>query len=266
VSDPYETNRHLWDRWTEIHAGSKFYDVDGFLRGEERLDPIVLELLGDLREKRLLHLQCHFGLDTLCLARRGAVVTGVDFSEKAIATAKEIAARADLEASFLRSSIEDLPRRLEGEFDVVFSSWGVLPWLGDLWRWADVVAHFLAPGGTFRLAEAHPFTWIFDDERMDDRLVPVQSYFAKGPTLWPGTGTYAEVDAPVDSDHYEWMHTVSDVLAAIRAAGLRIESFVERPECAYRALSFVEEGEDGLWSAPEGSLRLPLSFTLVARR
>jgi SAM-dependent methyltransferase len=269
MNDPLDTNRRLWNEWTEIHVDSEFYDVEGFLAGGDNLDPLVLSAVGDVSGKSLLHLQCHFGVDTLALARRGATVTGADFSPKAIDAARDLANRAAIPATFVLSPIEDLPEHLDGEFDMVFTSCGVVPWLGDLSRWAAVIARFLAPDGRFVLVEGHPFMWIFDNERDDDRLVLDRrwNYFTKGPVPWPTEGTYADWNAEVVSDgHLEWMHSISSILTALIGAGLSIETFVEHPECGYQSFPFLVEGADGLWRVPDGYPSIPLSFTLTATR
>src|SRR5579864_4514537 len=156
-----EANRQMWNAWTPYHVESGFYDVEGFKRGQRRdragNDALEIEAVGDVVGKSLLHLQCHFGLDTLSWARRGATVTGVDFSEEAIRAARALAADVGVPAAFIQSDIYELPGRLRGEFDIVFTSHGVLGWLPDLDRWAGVVAHFLRPGGRFCLIEGHPF-------------------------------------------------------------------------------------------------------------
>lgn len=269
MDDPRAVNRQLWDEWTEAHVESAFYDVPGFLAGEDRFDAITNDALGDVAGKRLLHLQCHFGMDTLNLARRGAVVTGVDFSPKAIATARALADRADLPARFVLSPVEELPDQIEGEFDVVFTSGGVLCWIGDLSRWAEVIAHFLAPAGTFVMVEGHPFSWIFDNERDDDRLVadPRWSYFTREGVAWPNAGSYTG-DAPAAKydHHYEWMHSISGILMSLVGAGLVLERLEEHPICGYRCLPFLVESEPGVWRTPPGYPDLPLSFTLRMRR
>ncbi|MCZ7544594.1 MAG: class I SAM-dependent methyltransferase [Anaerolineae bacterium] len=154
--DYMESNRALWDEWTGIHAKSAFYDLEGFKAGRLSLDRVAREGLGDVTGKRLLHLQCHFGMDTLSWARLGAEVTGVDFSEKAIALARALSAELSIPARFVCANIYDLPAALDGAFDIVFTSGGVLYWLPDLVRWAEIVAHYLRPGGTFFLADSHP--------------------------------------------------------------------------------------------------------------
>src|SRR5262245_28332752 len=150
AEEPVEANRRLWDSWTRVNLASRFYDVEGFAAGRGRdLDPIALAGPGDVQGKSLLHLQCHFGMDTIRWARHGAVVTGADFSGEAIRAARALAARMGVAATFVESDLYELPEKLAGRFDVVFTSHGVLGWLPDLERWAQVIAHFLAPGGVF---------------------------------------------------------------------------------------------------------------------
>ena len=271
MTDPLDANRQLWDEWTTAHVSSEFYDVPGFLAGGDNLDPLVLDALGDVTGKRVLHLQCHFGMDTLALGRRGAIATGVDFSPKAIAAARDLAVRADLSATFVESSVEALPGHLQGEFDIVFTSCGVLCWLGDLGRWAEVVAHFLAPGGELIVVDGHPFKNMFDNERDDDRLVPDPRYpyFMEGPVAWKNEGSYTG-DTPdaAYEHHYEWMHSLSEIIMAVLGAGLKIERFEEHPQVSYQALPFLVEARPGeqMWRTPDGYPDLPLAFTLKARR
>ena len=185
-----ESNRDLWDRWTPYHLRSAFYDVAGFKAGRDPLDHLVLETLGDVQGQSLLHLQCHFGLDSLALVRRGAKVTGVDFSGVSIAAARELARELNLDACFVESDVYHLPSNLRGEFDIVFASHGVLCWLPYLAAWARVVAHFLKPGGRFCLVDGHPFAMIFDEHRTDGVLTLREPYFFAGEPL------VEEVSAP----------------------------------------------------------------------
>src|SRR5262245_40060605 len=173
-----EANRQLWESWTRINLGSSFYDVEAFAAGRGRdLDPIARAGPGDVRGKSLLHLQRHFEMDTLRWARHGATVTGLDFSAGAIAAARGLAARMGIPATFVHSALYEAPSRLGGRFDVVFTSHGVLGWLPDLERWAQVIAHFLAPGGIFYIVEAHPVVLLFDDRRKEPELRLLYPYF-----------------------------------------------------------------------------------------
>src|SRR5207245_11749512 len=157
-------NRDRWNAVTPHHVASQFYDVEGFKAGRARrrtgMDELEVALVGDVRGKTLLHLQCHFGIDTIGWAQRGAIVTGVDFAGEAVQAARRLAPEMGVPATFVESDVYDLPANLQGRFDVVFTSHGVLGWLPDLERWAQVIARFLAPGGRFHLTEAPPSAWL----------------------------------------------------------------------------------------------------------
>lgn len=257
-------NRKLWDAWTELHERSKFYDVPGFLAGQSRLDSVELEL-GDVKGRTLLHLQCHFGLSTLSWARLGAHVTGVDFSERSIALARRLSEQAGLAAEFICSDIYDLPAVRSGEFDIVFTSHGVLCWLPDLPRWAQVVAHFLRPGGTFYLVESHPFAYVFDDSKgVTDLRVHYPYFHSAEPEESKIQGSYAEPEAQVEGVEYFWTHGVSDILNSLCAAGLAIQSFREYPMTAWQMFPFMEQDGAGWWRLPDRFPQIPLLFSLRA--
>ena len=260
-------NRELWDARTPIHVASDFYDVEGFKAGRSRLREIALEELGDPAGRTLLHLQCHFGLDTLSWARLGARVTGVDFSAEAIRAARELARDAGIEARFVESDVYRLPEALDERFDVVFTSYGVLPWLPDLAPWAEVVASFLRPGGTFHIVEFHPFAWVFDDEPGVSDLRAAYSYFHdREPLRFEEDGTYADPWAPIRKPEYVWAHPLGEVVTCLLEAGLTIELLREHPVTTYQALPFLERGDDGWWRVPAGMPEIPLLFSLRARR
>jgi SAM-dependent methyltransferase len=203
-------NRALWDEWTGIHQRSEFYDVEGWKAGRRPLPDFVVDEVGDVTGRSLLHLQCHFGMDTLSWARRGARVTGVDFSERAIELASSLAAETGLEARFVQADVLELDKVLDGEFEIVFTSFGVLGWLPDLRRWAGIVARFLRPGGAFYLAEFHPFSQVMDDE--DAAAAPSlrYPYFpSPEPLAFPTRGSYADPDAEVSQPvEYGWVHSM----------------------------------------------------------
>jgi len=240
MDDKRATNLKLWNEWTRIHVDSDFYDVDGFLRGGLSLLPLEREELGDVAGKRLLHLQCHFGLDTLSLARLGAEVTGVDFSSEAMQAARRLAAEAGLNATFIESDIYELadtaPPDWDGAFDIVFVTYGALEWLSDLQPWAALIGRFLRPGGLFYLAELHPYAGSLElepivPEQPAYRLVQTYSYFPTGePQRFDVEGSYADPDAHVEQDVcYGWPHPIAEVLTVLLEQGLRIESFREHP-------------------------------------
>jgi len=272
VDEYREANRALWNAWTRINLRSELYDVEAFATGRGRdLDPIARAGPGDVRGKSLLHLQCHFGMDTIRWAKHGATVTGVDFSEEAVTAARALAARMRAPATFVESDLYDLPANLTGRFDVVFTSHGVLGWLPDLERWAQVIAHFLAPGGVFYIVEAHPLLQIFDDRVAEPALRLLYPYFhGPEPVREEKAGCYSTPEAPITSVEHVWLHTVSDLINALVRAGLRITAFDEYPFMGWRFFPWMERGADGWWHLPEdarlplGRGSLPLMFSLKA--
>ncbi|MBN1592989.1 MAG: class I SAM-dependent methyltransferase [Candidatus Coatesbacteria bacterium] len=270
MNEHLKTNREFWDKLTEIHVSSKFYDVEGFKRGRCTLNPTTIEELGDVTGKSLLHLQCHFGMDTLSWARRGAFVTGVDFSEKAIEKARLLSEELDIPARFICSEISELPANLSQQFDIVFTSEGVKAWLPDLKVWAKVIAHFLKPGGTLYIHEFHPFMCVMDDEGGPDDPPRLRyAYFpSPKPMEFPAedSGDYADPDAKVGKASCEWFHSFSEFINALIEADLRIEFLHEFDWCTYKACGFLRQGDDGLWRYPEAPETLPLMFSLKATR
>ena len=257
-------NRELWDTMTPIHVRSEMYDVEGFKAGGCPLGQVELDEVGDVSGRSLLHIQCHFGLDTMAWARRGAKVTGVDFSEKAIAEASRIAAELDIPVEFICCNIYDRPEHLSGEFDVVYASRGVLHWVPDKPGWAKVASHFLKPGGVFYVFEFHPFAYVFDDEAEEPRVkLP---YFKTGePLRFEGGTTYASGDTFEPKVSYEWPFPLCEVVSSLAAEGLRIEFLHEFPFCNYKSHPWLVKGEDGLWRCREKP-DLPLMFSIRATK
>lgn len=263
-----ETNRALWDEWTGLHEGSDFYDVAGFKAGKDSLRPIEVAELGDVAGKRLLHLMCHFGLDTLSWARRGAIATGTDISARSIALAQRLAEELGIPASFVRADVYDLPRALAGTFDVVYTSYGVLHWLPDLAGWARVIAHFLEPGGVFYMVETHPFMRVFDTR--DPELRAALPYFySPEPYRFEARGSYAAPSSGKEAatPGYMWDHGIGEVVTSLASAGLRVEYLHEFPYSARQIFPGMEQGEDGWWRLPgERQRAVPLLFSLRATR
>jgi 2-polyprenyl-3-methyl-5-hydroxy-6-metoxy-1,4-benzoquinol methylase len=267
VPDYAALNRAHWDEVVPLHARSDFYDVAAFEAGRDTLHPPELEALGDVAGKRILHLQCHFGLDTLSLARRGAIATGVDFSEAAVAEARALAARTGLGARFVCADVLALDGVLDERFDVVFSSWGVLGWLSDLGRWANAVAARLNEGGRLCLVEFHPVSQVFVAAE-DRRLTARYRYFYRAePDLEHEQGTYAEPNAALAHPARAWWcHSLGDVVTAVANAGLRVERLVELPRAWDPVSEILEPDGEGAYRLRGGLDAIPLSFVLVARR
>jgi 2-polyprenyl-3-methyl-5-hydroxy-6-metoxy-1,4-benzoquinol methylase len=265
MDDYLAANRALWDEWTAIHETSSFYDLEGFKAGGSRLRAYEVQEVGEVAGRSLLHLQCHFGIDTLSWARQGARVTGADFSERAIELARRLAAELGLDATFVCSDLYDLPAVLDGQFDVVYTSRGILGWLPDLERWAGVVAHFLRPGGVFYVTEIHPVAQVFAEEpqlRLD------YPYFPRpAPLAVPVQGSYADPTAQVRQPmEYGWVHSMGEIVSAVAGAGLRIEFLHEFPFVEW-PVPFLVRHDDGTWRLPsDAGGELPLFFSLRATR
>jgi len=271
MDEYFRTNREMWDELVGVHVRSKGplgYNVDDFRRGGTALQAVELEEVGDVAGKDLLHLQCHFGLDTLSWARLGARVTGVDFSERGIAQARDLAAELGIEARFIHSNVYDLAKVLDDTFDVVFSSYGALNWLPDLPAWARLIDRFLRPGGFFYLLEAHPFSLVLPDERGRTDLTFANPYFPPaGPVRIEEDGSYADPAAHLEHRvSYEWIHPIGETMTALAAAGLRIEFLHEFPFCAWQALPGMVLREDGYRHLPDGEDRVPFLFSVKATK
>jgi SAM-dependent methyltransferase len=260
-------NQKRWDQLTIEHQKSVFYDVEGFKAGKDRLRSIELEELGDVSGKSMLHLQCHFGLDTLAWARRGAKITGVDFSQKAITLAKALSEELDIPAEFICADVFDLPGILVGEFDLVFTSYGVLHGLPGLKRWGEVIAHFLRPGGILYIVEDHPMFRVFRSKPNGEFKAERSYFFSEEPQRIEGTGSYATDNQGSASVSYVWDFSMGDVINSLIEAGLLIEFLHEFPFAARAKFPFMEQGEDGWWRLPEpyhGTI--PFLFSLQARK
>ncbi len=261
-------NQLYWDEAVEIHLQSAFYDVDGFRAGRCTLPSIALSELGDVSGQQVLHLQCHFGMDSLSLARRGAEVTGLDYSGAAVTVARALAKEIDVAARFVESNLYDARAAIADCFDLVFTSWGVLGWLPDLGEWARIIAHFLKPGGRFYILEGHPALHWFDDRAGTAAapLTAIYPYRGDGrPERYDEPGTYTDGGEPmVNTEKYFWRHSLGDIVSAIAAAGLRIEFLHEHPVVAWKALPALVQGGDGYWRTRPDCPDLPLSFSLAA--
>jgi len=266
VKEHYETNCELWNRLTAINAGSRMYGMEAFRRGQNTLDPIEAEELGDVVGKSVLHLQCHFGQDTMSLARMGARVTGVDFSDEAIKLAKNLSSELAISSEFICCNIYDLPKHLDRKFDIVFTSGGVLSWIDDLAKWAQLIDRYLKLDGFFYIREFHPVANVFDNERATE-LVALHSYFhQKEPMAFEADGSYSDHQAKFDKPckSYEWQHSMADVVNALLSVNLRLEFLHEFPFCTYDHFPFLEKGGDGRWRFPGSQELIPLMFSIKA--
>jgi len=247
-------NKTAWDNRTVTHVKSKFYDVDGFRAGKSTLNKLELNLLGNVKDKSLLHLQCHFGMDTLSFARLGANVTGVDISSAAIEQGNALKTELDLQAQFICADIYDFAKENKQQFDHVFTSYGVLCWLHDLKTWAQMIKRALKPGGEFHLVEFHPFA---------DVLMGYP-YFSDGQALVEQEGTYTENCDGTEHTIMTWAHTLSDVINALIGAGLNIKQVVEYASSPYDCFEDMTQMEDGSYCIMKNDSPIPLLFSIKA--
>jgi SAM-dependent methyltransferase len=250
AADWRAANRANWDERVPIHVAGSFYDLPGFVEGKDTLRDFELAEVGDVSGRTLLHLQCHIGLDTLSWARHGATVTGLDFSEPAVKTARRLAAQTGAAtARFVNADAYDAVQALDGQtFDIVYTGFGALCWLPDLGRWAQTVAALVAPGGFLYLAEFHPVA----DVLADDGLTVEDDYFQREPDVVDAPGAYADPAAPMAATlTVQWLHGVGDVVSALAAAGLRVE--------------FLHEYDHGHFRFPAGQ-RVPQVYSLRAAK
>jgi len=270
VDEFFETNRQRWDEAVGIHTKSTTgaYRLAEFRNGAEVLGPIEAAEIGDVDGKQLLHLQSHFGLDTLSLARRGATVTALDFSPKAIAAARALSAETGVPGTFIEGNLYDAPDLIDGRFDVVYVTWGAINWLPDIRRWAETVAHFLKPGGYLYLLEGHPAVLALDPAD-DGRLVPTYPYFqGSEPLAFDEATTYTgDTDTLKNTRSYEWIHPIGEVVTAVIDAGLTLDFLHEHDRLAWKLFPCMLAIENGtMYRLPPEVPSLPLAYSLKATK
>ena len=257
-----EINRKLWNDKTDVHLKSKFYDVDSFIAGKNSLNPIEIALLGNLKEKSVLHLQCHFGMDTISLSRLGAHTTGIDLSDNAIEKAKELAARLKTNTEFIQCDVYESGKKLNKKFDIVFTSYGTIGWLPDMEKWAEIVNTFLKPDGKFVMVEFHPAIWMFSYDFSKIEF----DYFNTGAIEEEISGTYADRNAPIKNKSVSWNHNLSEVISALIKNGLTIESFEEYDYSPYDCFENTVETEKGKFQIRGLEGKIPMLYSITAKK
>jgi len=265
-------NRAHWDEKVGLHVGPTGYDLADLRAGHGRLNAIEEAELGSVEGQRILHLQCHFGRDTLILAQRGATVVGLDFSVPAVEFARALAAELGLadRARFVQADLYEARAAIPepASFDRVYVTWGATIWLPDIARWAEVVAHFLRPGGTLYFAEAHPAAFVFDDaaKQPDGRPGFFAPYFSRDAVVMDEAHDYVDQTATVhNATTHTWIHPLGDVVTGLINAGLRLDWLHEHDAVTWQMFEQLVEGGDGQFRWPDRPW-LPLAYSLQATR
>lgn len=273
LGDYRSDNLASWNERAPAHARSHDYGTPQLIAEKDRLSDVVrfdLPRLGDLRGLKVVHLQCHIGTDTISLARLGAEVTGLDFSDQAIEQARLLAAQADVRVTFVQADLyEALEVLPPGSFDLVFTGIGAVCWLPHIRPWAEIVSRLLVPGGRLFLREGHPMLWSLDERRTDDLLVVHYPYFeTPEPITEVDPGTYVHTDATFTANtSHSWNHGIGEIITALLDAGMELTMFEEHRSVPWNALpGRMELQVNGEYVLVENPARLPLTYTLQARR
>jgi len=256
----FNTNRETWNKKVAVHKTSNFYNLEAFKKGKSSLNNFELEALGDVSGKSLLHLQCHFGQDTLSWSRMGATCMGVDISEEAIKLAQNLNNELKQNATFVCCNVLDTSKYFTETFDIVFTSYGVIGWLPDLKPWAQMISERLKPGGTFYMVEFHPIVWMFDYQETPPKLK--YGYQQKESIYEEYSGTYADEDSEMLSKEYGWNHGLGEVISSLSEAGLQIEFLREHTTSPYNIFPGLTEAKEGLFELP--NKHYPLLFEVKA--
>lgn len=270
LDDYRADNLANWNDRVRIHTGADGYDIEMFVRDVDLVSDIVafdMQYLGDVSGLTLVHPQCHIGTDTLSWAKLGATVTGIDFSPPALETARNLARRLDLDATFLESEMYAVPEVVTEEFDIVYTGVGAINWLPDIDEWANVMAHLTKPGGRFYIREGHPVLWALDYERDDDLLVISEPYFeSKVPGTWNVPYSYTGSGTLEHTTTHEWNHGLGEVINALIKAGLRIDRIEEHRFVEWAALPHMVQARNRYEMPPHLRDHVPLMYPLLATK
>jgi SAM-dependent methyltransferase len=260
--DYLEINKNSWNKRTDVHVTSEFYDQEAFLKGANSLKSIEMALLPDLNGKRLLHLQCHFGQDTMSLARMGASCVGLDLSDRSVDVANETAQKLNLDARFVCADVYSAPEVIDEQFDVVFTTYGTIGWLPDINRWAEVVSSILKPGGIFVFAEFHPVMWMYDDDLTHVKY----RYFNSEVIQEVEEGTYAQKESDIRVEFMSWNHGLAETINSLLDAGLALTSFSEHDYSPYNVFPESYEFEPGKFRTKVFEDKVPMVYSLTAQK
>ena len=256
-----EANKIAWGLLSKDHYE---HFKKSLLEKKSLLSSIIEEELGDISGKSIIHLQCNTGADTISLARKGAIVTGVDLVPENILYAKKLSQDLGVNnIEFIESDIMEFKEKHNKKYDMVFNTEGVLCWLPDLNKWAETIKHLLKEDGVFYLLDSHPFYFTFDEEKFKENKLEVKyPYFIREPEYDEYIGGYAAETRK--GINYGWMYTISDIINPLAKVGLTIECFNEY-DTLFFDLGGMEKDKNGNWHYPFFDKKIPFTFSLKAR-
>jgi len=262
LNKAFTVNKTTWNKKAAIHFESEFYDKEAFAKAKNSLNSYELKALGDVKGKSILHLQCHFGQDSLSWVHKGAIVTGVDISDEALVIANQLSKELNLPAQFFCCNVLDTSQYVKEQFDIVFTSYGTIGWLPDLKPWAQMIAERLKPGGIFYIVDFHPIAWMYDYTVTP----PVMKYhYAQDEVIYEEyQGTYGDEKSTMISKEYEWNHSLSEVVQSLISAGLQITLLAEHDGSPYDVFPNMELNDDGLYYLKDGLY--PMIFEVCATK
>ncbi|MCF8298334.1 MAG: class I SAM-dependent methyltransferase [Saprospiraceae bacterium] len=257
----FQQNRESWNELTFSHTQSEFYDLQNFINGRTSLNSIEIQEIGEVNRKKILHLQCHFGMDTLSFARMGAEVVGIDISDESIKYAKQLTKNLQLNAKFIRSNVYEADLVLDESFDIIYTSYGAINWLNNLNEWGRIIKSLLKPDGVFYMIEFHPYIYT-----LDNNLEIQKDYFNVKPIKSIVNESYTD-NSKVNKKnlvHIEWHHSLSEVINSLINNGLQIEFVNEFPYQAYNCFDNMIEIEKGKWVFERYKDLIPYMFSIRA--
>lgn len=263
MQEYFESNKSLWNAKVPFHVNADLYNMENFMAGETSLDKATIAHLGDVKGKRILHLQCHFGQDSLSLARMGAKVTGLDISDVAIDKARELNESLGLDAEFVCCNVYDAKEHIKEKFDIVYTSYGTIVWLPDLDKWADVIQHFLLPGGRFVFLDFHP---VLDMLNWDTCAFEYDYFNREKPYLEITDGTYADSKADIKMKEYFWTHSMMEVIRALQNANLTMKDMAEYDYSPYDVFGEMIERSPKEFTMKKIPIAFPYFYVLVYKK
>lgn len=258
----FDDNKKLWNAKTPIHVKSAFYNQSKFLEQGNSLNEVELNEVGDVEGKKILHLQCHFGQDSISWQKKGAEVTAIDLSDEAIEVAKKLNVQMNTNVHFICCNVYEINDHLTEQYDIILTSYGTIGWLPDLSIYTKLIHSFLKPGGFYYIVDFHPFIWTLDDEYTQFGY----NYFNTGVISEEIDGTYADREATIRLKEHGWNHPTSELLNALLQTGLKLEFFNEFDFSAYNCFPKMEERGTGKWQFEHFKNRIPYMYSLKASK